>query len=107
MPSGKGFDSVEYGVKPPSRVETSEVCWLNPVWSMPVPTPATGKKNTPVPARMTVLPPSAAGDHDKPKRGPKFMAGVWNRLRLLEDGKSRPPFTTNCEAGNSDSGLFA
>src|SRR5205823_2282807 len=36
--------------------DTSEVCWLNPVWSIPVPTPAIGKKKKPVPARMTVLP---------------------------------------------------
>src|SRR5437773_239739 len=74
---------------------------------MPVPTPVMGKKKTPIPARITVLPPKAAGVQATPNRGPTLSAGVSNRLRFPEVGNSRPPLTTNCDAGNSGSGFLA
>src|SRR5438270_5823887 len=74
---------------------------------MPVPTPAIGKKKSPVPARMTVLPLRAAGDQETPKRGPTFRAGVWKMPRFPDAGKSSSPLTANWEAGSSGRGLLA
>src|ERR1039457_6673930 len=88
-PCGNGLFSGGDGGRAPATGETTAVLPLKPVWFAPVlpavlpvmpvwlpPVVLSGKKKTPVPPRITVLPPRKPGVHAKPIRGLKLCTGV-------------------------------